>query len=72
MVEKGVYQLSEPLFIRPEDSGTADSPTIIEGTGKGEAILSGGVNITGWKKLEGDAPGLPLKRRESMGCQMRR
>jgi hypothetical protein len=60
MVEKGVHQLSEPLFIRPEDSGTADSPTIIEGTGKGEAILSGGIHINGWKKLQGNVPGLPL------------
>lgn len=59
MVEKGVYQLSEPLFIRPEDSGTADSPTTIEGADKGEAILSGGVNVNGWKKLEGNIPGLP-------------
>src|SRR4051794_7719529 len=60
MVEKGLYQLSEPLFIRPEDSGTADSPTIIEGTGKGEAILSGGIHINRWKKLQGNIPGLPL------------
>jgi hypothetical protein len=60
MVEKGLYQLSEPLFIRPEDSGTADSPTIIEGAYKGETILSGGIHINGWKKLEGNIPGLPL------------
>jgi hypothetical protein len=60
MVEKGLYQLSEPLFIRPEDSGTADSPTIIEGADKGEAILSGGIHINGWKKLEGNISGLPL------------
>jgi GH141 insertion domain len=60
VVEKGLYQLSEPLFIRPEDSGTADSPTIIEGAGQGETILSGGIHINGWKKLEGNIPGLPL------------
>ncbi|WDF81369.1 hypothetical protein PQ469_15255 [Mucilaginibacter sp. KACC 22773] len=60
VVEKGLYQLSEPLFIRPEDSGTADSPTIIEGAEKGETILSGGIHINGWKKQEGNIPGLPL------------
>ncbi|SEO87750.1 right-handed parallel beta-helix repeat-containing protein [Mucilaginibacter sp. OK283] len=60
VVEKGLYQLSEPLFIRPEDSGAADSPTIIEGADKGETIFSGGIHINGWKKLEGNIPGLPL------------
>lgn len=58
MVESGTYQLSEPLFIRPEDSGTADSRTIIEGAGKGEAVLSGGVNIINWRKLDENIPGL--------------
>lgn len=38
----GVYQLYEPLRLRPEDSGLT-----IEGK---EAVISGGVNITGWKK----------------------
>lgn len=60
MVEKGLYQLTEPLFICPEDSGTADSPTIIEGADKGETILSGGINVNDWKRLEGNIPGLPL------------
>lgn len=30
----GRYEMIEPLFVRPEDSGTADSPTIIRGTGQ--------------------------------------
>src|SRR5688500_1742788 len=35
IVSTGTYVLSEPIFVRPEDSGTEDSPTIIraeEGT----------------------------------------
>jgi hypothetical protein len=58
-VAAGTYSLVEPLFIRPEDSGTADSPTIIEGEGIGKTILSGGVNITGWHKATTVIPGLP-------------
>lgn len=65
-VEKGVYQLSEPLFIRPEDSGTAQSPTIIEGTAGGQSVISGGVNITGWHKLTSDIPGLPEDAKEKV------
>ncbi|MDB5148187.1 MAG: right-handed parallel beta-helix repeat-containing protein [Mucilaginibacter sp.] len=60
-VEAGIYQLSEPLFIRPEDSGTADSPTIIEGEGIGKTVLSGGVTITGWRKAKTEIPGLPAE-----------
>lgn len=45
---EGVHGVYEPLFIRPEDSGTSDSPTIIEGE-KGSSI-SGGVILSGWKK----------------------
>lgn len=31
LLRKGVYRMVEPLFLRPEDSGTPDSPTIIRG-----------------------------------------
>jgi hypothetical protein len=46
----GTYHLYEPIFIRPEDSGTAESPTIIEAEHQGKAILSGGITIQNWKK----------------------
>lgn len=62
-VEAGTYQLTEPLFIRPEDSGTAGSPTIIEGYGNTQPILSGGVAVTGWHKVTAAVPGLPLEAR---------
>lgn len=58
-VEKGIYQLTESLFIRPEDSGTADSPTIIEGAADGQSVISGGINIGGWHKVSNNIPGLP-------------
>lgn len=41
----GDYYLYEPVFIRPEDSGTATSPTVI--TSSGDARLNGGVRIEG-------------------------
>ncbi len=60
-VEKGVYQFFEPLFIRPEDSGTESSPTIIENADKENPVFSGGINITGWQKSTGIVKGLPKK-----------
>ena len=79
----GEHALYEPVFIRPEDSGTPDSPTVITTTGTPvaatnatvqtpQAILSGGVSVSGWKKSKGklwvaDAPmfnGTPLTFRQ--------
>ena len=49
-VEGGTYAFHEPVFIRPEDSGTKESPTIIRSVGDEKVILSGGISIKGWKK----------------------
>jgi hypothetical protein len=50
IVMNGTYYLNEPLVIRPEDSGTADSPTTIEADANAKSILSGGFEIKNWKK----------------------
>lgn len=60
----GEHALYEPVFIRPEDSGTPDSPTVITTAGTSvaatnaavqnhQAILSGGVSVSGWRKSKG-------------------
>ena len=49
-LEDGVYAQSAPLFIRPEDSGTPDSPTLIRAVENAHPVISGGVAVTGWKK----------------------
>lgn len=49
-MEGGTYAFYEPVFIRPEDSGTKESPTIIRSVGGEKVILSGGISINGWKK----------------------
>jgi hypothetical protein len=59
MVADGVYRFEEPLLVRPEDSGTADSPTTIMAAVNAKPVFSGGVNVTGWKKASGNIVGLP-------------
>ncbi len=54
----GVYPLTSPLLMRSEDSGTETSPTIIEAAPGEQPALSGGVPITGWKKVSVTVPGL--------------
>ena len=34
LIKAGRYYMNEPLFIRPEDSGTKESPLVIRGTGE--------------------------------------
>jgi len=55
----GVYQLDRPLFFRPEDSGTETSPTLIEAATNEQPVVSGGIEINSWKKLDAEVPGLP-------------
>jgi len=50
IVSEGTYYLNEPLFIRPEDSGTPESPTTIEADANARPIISGGLEIKNWKK----------------------
>ncbi|QJD97296.1 hypothetical protein HH214_16180 [Mucilaginibacter robiniae] len=57
----GLYALTEPVFIRPEDSGTAASPTYIESAPNQQPVISGGVQISNWKKLNTRLDGLPAK-----------
>ncbi|WP_455585381.1 right-handed parallel beta-helix repeat-containing protein [Bacteroides sp.] len=58
-LERGIYQQEETLFLRPEDSGTQSSPTVIEAVEPGKAVISGGVRVTGWKRVTDFPPGLP-------------
>ena len=50
----GTYFLQEPLVFTPEDSGTAAARIVYASDPSDEAILSGGVLITGWREV---APG---------------
>lgn len=61
-LEDGIYPLYEPLFIRPEDSGTPGSPTLIRAVNAGKAIMSGGIEVKGWQKA-GQVKGLPAAAR---------
>ena len=49
-MEEGIYPQYKSLFIRPEDSGTTDSPTRITTVSNAHVVLSGGVPVTGWEQ----------------------
>ncbi|HMJ64067.1 MAG TPA: hypothetical protein VK615_01860, partial [Candidatus Binatia bacterium] len=53
-VRGGTYELAEPIQIRPEDSGAdANAPFVIRAYQNEKPVLSGGKQITGWKKIDG-------------------
>lgn len=63
VLKGGVHQLTSPLLVRPEDSGTESSPTIIAAADGERPVLSGGVPVTGWRKLRERLPALPKESR---------
>lgn len=62
IVQGGTYVLEETIRIRPEDSGTPESPTLIRAAPGASPIFSGGKVIRGWVKKgaiwEADAPAI--------------
>ncbi|MCX2452525.1 L-rhamnose mutarotase [Pedobacter sp. PLR] len=66
ILEKGFYQLTETVVVRPEDSGTADSPTTITALNKEEVVLSGGIPLSGWEKQKNSMPGVPDKIKDKL------
>jgi len=59
VVRGGTYRLTSPLLVRPEDSGTESSPTIIETASAERPVLSGGVAVQNWRKPMEAIVGLP-------------
>jgi hypothetical protein len=59
VITEGTYRLTEPILIRPEDSGTATSPTFIEAAAGAKPVFSGGTAVGGWQKSSTKVPGLP-------------
>lgn len=49
----GEYEQTSPLFVRPEDSGTPESPTTICAMPQSHPVISGGREVIGWEKTEG-------------------
>lgn len=47
----GEYPLDESLAFTAEDSGTADAPIVYRAETRGEAMLSGGVRLSGWSAV---------------------
>lgn len=54
----GVYRLTSPLCVRPEDSGTPDGRLVFEAAPEEFPVLSGGVVLSDWRRVTEAPPGL--------------
>ncbi|WP_300597190.1 L-rhamnose mutarotase [Niabella sp.] len=59
LLKGGSYHLTEPVFIRPEDSGIPAVPLVIAAAPGTKPVLSGGIWIKDWKKPAERVEGLP-------------
>ena len=50
LIRQAVYRLGTPLLFSPEDSGSPDRPITYEAYPGEQPVLSGGRQITGWRK----------------------
>ncbi len=55
VLREGVHRLEDAVRIRPEDSGSADRPLLIEAAPGASPVLSGGIEIGGWERVSGDS-----------------
>ncbi|HEX2100878.1 MAG TPA: right-handed parallel beta-helix repeat-containing protein [Candidatus Synoicihabitans sp.] len=60
----GTYPLTAPVRFRPEDSGTAASPTAVRAAPGERPVLSGGVTIRKWRRPTQPLVGLPAHAQE--------
>ena len=65
-LQEGRYYMNEPLFLRPEDSGTKESPLIIHGSGKHQSVICGNPRQkhTQLWPLKDQSDSLPFKRHD--------
>lgn len=52
VVGGGIYTLREPLVFTPDDSGTADAPITYRAAKGATVVLSGGVPLSGWRRVK--------------------
>ena len=61
MIKGGVYPLHETVVFGLEDSGKAGAPITYKASPGESPVFTGGVSITGWKKLASDPAGVSDK-----------
>ena len=61
------FYLDEPIYLRPEDSGTLDSKTVFLSTGKEKAVISGGISLSSRLSEKRDPLSIPHLSKNAIG-----
>ena len=54
LIREGVYQVSGPFVLLPEDSGSSSQPVVYAAYPREHPVISGGRRITGWERGQGN------------------
>ena len=65
-LHEGVYNLTNPIIFKEEDSGTNGFNVIYKAYDNETPIISGGKQITGWKKVDGNIYKAKLDREDKL------
>jgi parallel beta-helix repeat protein len=52
LLREGTHFLAKPLYLTPEDSGTAENPVVFASYPGEQAVVSGGFLVKGWRKMD--------------------
>ncbi len=61
LIKGGVYPLRETVVFGLEDAGTKEAPVVYKAALGEKPVFTGGIPITGWKKLSSDPDGVSEK-----------
>ena len=66
LIKGGVYPLRETVVFGSEDSGSEGAPVVYKAFPGAKPVFTGGVPITGWKKMSSDTSGVSEKARGNL------
>ncbi|MCL2705353.1 MAG: right-handed parallel beta-helix repeat-containing protein [Spirochaetaceae bacterium] len=55
------YNIEKPFILTAEDSGTEKNPLVISGSAEKKVVISGGKNITTWRKVNPSDTNAPIE-----------
>jgi hypothetical protein len=66
LIKGGVYPLRETVVFGLEDSGAEGAPIVYKALPGEEVVLTGGIPVTGWKRLSSDPKGVSEQARGNL------
>jgi len=63
ILRNGIYPLAQPMVVQPGEAAAENTPLLVTAAPGAHPVLSGGMEISGWKKVTKNISGLPATAR---------